>query len=198
MQQLRPTRSVRKYTPPSSTDEILQHFSKKSAQSERFHTFKPYWQPYPYLDDLKKNGTNTEELEKLYKENPPVNDRLYETKPKKNLNMKPLEDLYKRYAKPLSIPPIQERIKALHQCGYSNEDLLAVMQKHDARIAAKPELEKFLFDIFGDQTEKKTASVKKKSIYQILKIKKQTFAMPEPDDEELPNEDATVEDEVDI
>jgi hypothetical protein len=72
------------------------------------------------------------------------------------------------------------------------------MQKHDARIAAKPELEKFLFDIFGDQTEKKTASVKKKSIYQILKIKKQTFAMPEPDDEELPNEDATVEDEVDI
>jgi hypothetical protein len=198
MQQLRPTRTVRTYTAPSSCDEVLQRFSKKANPPDRFHNFKPYWQPHPYLEDLKKNGTNTEELEKLYNEHPPLDDKLYETKPKKNLNMKPLGDLYEKYSKPARVPPIEERIKALHQCGYSNEDLLTVMRQHDARLAAKPELDKFLFDIFGDHTEKKTASVKKKSIYQILKIKKQTFAMPEPDEEELPNEDAAVDDDVDV
>jgi len=198
MLQLRPTRPVRKYVTPSSSDEVLYHFSKKDIPVERFHTFRPFWQPYPYLNDLKKNGINIEELEKLYKDNPPQVEKYYEAKPKKNLDMKPLSDLYDRYSKPLRVPPIEERIKALHQCGYSNEDLIKVMKQHDVRLASKPELEKFVFDVFGDQNEKKTASAKKKNIYQILKIKKRTFAMPEPNEEELPNEDAAVEDDVDV
>jgi hypothetical protein len=71
------------------------------------------------------------------------------------------------------------------------------MKKYDKMVAEGPELDQFIFNIFGDQTKKKEASAKKKNIYQILKIKKQTFALPEPDDEEIPNEDAEVCDDAD-
>jgi hypothetical protein len=155
-------------------------------------TFVPYWNPEPYLKDLENSGTDITELKRLHEEFPPSAETYYTKKAPLVLNTTPLEKLYAKY--PCKKPPLDERIKACHEAGYPEEKLLDIMKKDAKRVAEKPELEKFLFDIFGEVSEKKTSSVKKKTIHQILKIRKQYFALPEPDDEELPNEDAVVED----
>lgn len=171
---------------PTEVDRILPTEPRK---------FVPYWNPTDYLKDLKANGTNITDLEKLYKDNPPQRDVPKSKKETKNLNLEPVYKLYKKYSKPVRKPPLDERVKALHEAGYSEEDLLNVMKKDAKRVLDVPDLEKFIFDIFGDIADKKTTAIKKRTIKQILNIKKRVFVMPEPDDEELPNEDETTYEE---
>ena len=155
-------------------------------------TFVPYWNPEAYLHDLAKSGTDITKLKQLHEEFPPHVDKFYTKKEPLVLNLTPVEKLYAKY--PGKKPPLDERIKACHEAGYPEEQLIDMMKKDAKRLTEKPELDKFLFNIFGDVNDKKTSSVKKKTIYQILKIRKQYCALPEPDDEELPNEYAVVED----
>jgi hypothetical protein len=191
LKMLRPTRVINRYSyNPIDANHKSFFFDRiQSIAPAEPRKFVPYWNPTDYLKDLKASGTNVTELEKLYKDNPPQSDVPNCKKETKNLNLEPVYKLYKKYSKPARKPPLDERIKALHEAGYSEEDLLNVMKKDAKRVAEQPELEKFIFDIFGDIGDKKTAATKKKTIVQILKIKKQSFVMPDPDDEELPNED---------
>ena len=155
-------------------------------------TFVPYWNPEAYLHDLEKNGTDITKLKELHEKYPPHVENFYTKKEPFVLNMTPIEKLYAKY--PGKKPPLDERIKACHEAGYS-EAVLINMMKYDEKCKAEmKKSEEFIFNIFGDVNDKKTSSVKKKTIYQILKIRKQYCALPEPNDEELPNEDAVVED----
>jgi hypothetical protein len=195
---LRPTRVINRYAyNPNETNRQSFYLDRMASAPPKVpEKFIPYWNPTDYLRDLKATGTNIAELEQLYKDNPPQNETIKLRKEPKNLNLEPVYKLYKKYGKPPRKPPIEERIKALHEAGYSEEVLLDVMKKDAKRVLDGPELEKFIFDIFGDIGDKKQAATKKKTIVQILKIKKQAFVMPDPEDEEIPNEDdVTVEED---
>jgi hypothetical protein len=63
------------------------------------------------------------------------------------------------------------------------------MKKDAKRAEDGPKLDEFIFNVFGEMSDKKTASTKKRTIHQILKLKKRVYAMPEPNDEEIPVED---------
>jgi hypothetical protein len=106
--------------------------------------------------------------------------------------MRPLATLYKKYSKPCVKPPLEERIKALHEAGYPEDILLDVMKKDAKRLASEAKMSEFIFTIFGEVNDKKAASTKKRTIQQILKIKKRLFAVPEPTEEEIPVEDDSV------
>ena len=192
---LRPTTRRTIYQPTDATYQPFSFNRMIPTPPTEPRKFIPYWNPADYLKDLKANGTNISVLEQLYKDNPPQSDVPDFKREQKNINIEPVQKLYRKYGKPARKPPLDERIKALHEAGYSEEELLDVMKKDAKRVAEQPELEKFLFDIFGDIGDKKPAATKKRTIVQILKIKKQSFVMPEPDDEELPNEDDITVDE---
>ena len=185
---LRPTIRRRAYPQyAASTNRDVPVFIKKLMEpSHSAYKFVPYWNPPDYLRDLRASGSDTTELEKLYNENPPENHVLYPPKPKMNINFAPVQALYDRYAKQGKMPPIDERLQALNAAGYPEEVLLDVMKKHDKRIKDGPELEKFIHAIFGDIGDKKPTAAKKKTLHQLLKIKKRVYAQPEPDDEETP------------
>jgi hypothetical protein len=157
--------------------------------------FVPYWDPESYLRDLKINGHDTAELERLHKANPPPVEVDLCTKKELNINTTPIEKLYAKYKN--TKPPIDERVKAFHEAGYPDAVLIDIMKKDARRVADSAKLDEFIFTIFGDITDKKTPSAKKKTIHQILKIKKRVYAMPEPSDEENPVEDDLCEGDVD-
>lgn len=193
---LRPTTRRTIYQPTDATYQSFFLDRMRPTVPTEPRKFVPYWNPTDYLKDLKANGTDITVLEQLHKDNPPPSDVPDLKKVKRNINIDPVQKLYRKYGKPTRKPPLDERIKALHEAGYSEEDLLNVMKKDAKRVEDKPELDKFLFELFGDIGDKKPAAAKKRTIVQILKIKKQSFVMPEPDDEELPNEDdVTVEED---
>jgi len=108
-----------------------------------------------------------------------------------HINTQPLEDLYAKYSKPPRMPPLNERIKALKDCGYSDEILMNVIKSHEKKMAESDELDAFIFNIFGEQNEKKQSAPKKRTITQILKIKKRVYARPDIEDDE--NDDAVSE-----
>lgn len=168
------------------------HLNRVSAPVEKIKQFIPFWNPKDYLRDLKTNGIDITVLEKLYEENPPPLESVcLEKKSMKNINFEPIKKLYRKYSKPLKKPPIDERIKALHEAGHPEDVLLDIMKRDAKAIEDESKMDEFIFNIFGDIGIKKTAAVKKRTIVQILKIKKQTFVLPEPP-EEIPNEDDTV------
>jgi hypothetical protein len=154
----------------------------------------PYWNPEPYLNDLRRNSENISEIEKLYEENPP--EPFVDTLAKKvtNINPEPIYELYKKYSKPVKVPPLEERIRAFKKAGYSQEALLSVMQRDEKMKQDSEKLDQFIFNIFGDFKDKK-ASTKKKTLTQLLKIKRQVVIMPDIEPEENPNEDAEVDDD---
>jgi hypothetical protein len=162
---------------------------------ETVRRFVPYWDPESYIRDLKTNGHDTAELERLHQENPPPVEVDFCTKKQFNINQAPIEKLYAKYK--AKRPPLDERIKALHEAGYPDAVLIDVMKKDARRVADSAKLDEFIFTIFGDIADKKTPSAKKKTIHQILKIKKRVYAMPEPSDEENPVEDDLCEGDVD-
>ena len=157
--------------------------------------FVPFWDPDSYLYDLKMNGHDTTEIERLHKENPPPIEVNLCKKKQLDINMEPIEKLYAKYKN--KRPPLDERIKALHDAGYPESVLIDVMKKDAKRAADSAKLDEFIFAIFGDIADKKTPSVKKRSIHQILKIKKRVYAMPEPGEDENPVEDDLCEGDVD-
>jgi hypothetical protein len=172
---------------PVNTSSFPQHLKPGTIPDAETRKFVPYWDPESYLRDLKINGHDTTELERLHKENPPPVEIDLCKKKQIDINQAPIEKLYARYNN--KRPPLDERIKALHEAGYPDAVLIDVMKKDARRVAESAKLDEFIFAIFGDITDKKTPSAKKKTIHQILKIKKRVYAMPEPTDEENPVED---------
>lgn len=83
-----------------------------------------------------------------------------------------IEKLYADYYNKHEIPPIDIRVKAFGEAGYPEEILTAMKEKWEARLAARPELAKFVHDIFGKVSTKKDAPPKKKTLSQLLNIKK--------------------------
>jgi hypothetical protein len=82
------------------------------------------------------------------------------------------------------MPKIEERIKALKSVGSPDEVLLEVLKGHEKRIKDKPMLEQFINSIFGEFSDKRAAAPKKKNLYQVLKIKKPSYATVDKEDEE--------------
>jgi hypothetical protein len=158
------------------------------------NTWVPYWNPDHYLDDLRKNSKDISEIEKLYEQYPP--EPFVDTLAKKvtNINPEPIYELYKKYSKPVRVPPLEERIRAYKKAGYSQETLLSVMQRDEKMKQDSEKLDQFIFNIFGDFKDKKTSN-KKKTLTQLLKIKRQVVIMPDIEPEENPNEDAEVDDD---
>ena len=167
---------------------IPSHLKDQLGQSVAPKTsFVPYWDPESYIRDLKLNGHDTTEIERLHKEHPPVDELVFTAKKPFDINTQPLEKLQAKYKN--KKPPLDERIKALHEAGYPDEVLIDVMKKDAKRVAEYAKIDDFIFAIFGDANEKKASSAKKKSIHQILKIKKRTYAVPDPTEDENPVED---------
>lgn len=179
---------------------------------EPLNKWKPFWDPNSYLTDMKNHGNDTTTLEKLFSENiveedikpiekkrqldiPEYSDIIpVTTKIKKNglvsviihnemANM--CENFYSKGKK----PSIEVRIKSLHDFGYPDDILLNTIKKDCKRVKDSVLLDEFILGIFGESDGKKVATVKKKTIHQILKIKKKIYAMPEQDEEQNPNSD---------
>ena len=170
--------------------------------------FVPFWNPEHYFNDLETNGTNSTHVRQLhencvYPEEPitfktkqkcgnvTVMDKLPVSTTVKNDKVKVvihsgLYNIHEKYLKKNKKAPIDEYVKALYDVGYPEDVLLDVMKKDAKRKAMLPELTQFVVDIFGEVNDKKVV-VKKKTLNQILKMKKKIYAMPEP--EETPNED---------
>ena len=150
--------------------------------------FVPFWNPEHYFNDLETNGTNSTHVRQLHENCVyPEEPITFKTKQKCGAVMDKLPyTIYEKYFKKNKKAPIDEYIKALYDVGYSEDVLLDVMKKDAKRKAMLPELTQFVVDIFGEVNDKKVV-VKKKTLNQILKMKKKIYAMPEP--EETPNED---------
>lgn len=178
-----------------NASSIPQHLKNIIVPSVIVKKFVPYWNPELYLRDLKINGHDTTELERLHEENPPPVDIDLCEKKQRKVNTVPIEKLYAKYKN--KKPSLDERIKAFHEAGYPDAVLIDIMKKDAKRVADSVKLDEFIFTIFGDITDKKTPTSKKKSIHQILKIKRRTYAMPDPSEEENPVEDDLCEGDVD-
>ena len=83
-----------------------------------------------------------------------------------------IEKLCTDYYNNYEMPPIDIRIKAFREAGYPEEILTSMKEKWEARITARPEFDKFIRDIFGKVSTKKDAPPKKKTLSQLLNIKK--------------------------
>ena len=147
--------------------------------------FVPFWNPEHYFNDLETNGTDSTHVRQLHE------NCVYPADPEPTIKKKVSVDklpytIYEKYFKKNKKAPIDEYIKALYDVGYSEDVLLDVMKKDAKRKAMLPELTQFIVDIFGEVNDKKVV-VKKKTLNQILKMKKKVYAMPEP--EETPNDD---------
>jgi len=175
--------------------------------------FVPFWNPEHYFNDLETHGTDSTHVRQLHENciypepttikikkkicNVSFMDKLPVSTIVKNDKVKiviqsGLYNIYEKYLKKNKKAPIDEYVRALYEVGYSEDILLDVMKKDAKRKAMAPELEQFVFDVFGEFNDKKVV-VKKKTIQQILKFKKKIYAMPEP--EETPNEDYEPSDE---
>jgi hypothetical protein len=179
---------------PVRCSELPEHLKKLTAPISSRKKFIPYWDPESYLRDLGNSGCDTTELKRLHIEHPPIGELDFVKKPPLHINTKPIEKLYNNRK---TKPSLEERVKALHEAGYPDEILIDVMKKDAKRNTESLRLDEFVFAIFGDVNDKKTPSTKKKTIHQLLKIKKRVYAMPEPSDEENPVEDDLCEGEED-
>jgi hypothetical protein len=153
--------------------------------------FVPFWNPEHYFSDLLRCGTSSdhvEHLRRLHKENPPKVEEWMITKPKVvtkyDFTVPSMVALQEKYYKFGKMPPLNERIKALNDCGYSDEILMNVIKSHEKKMAESDELDAFIFNIFGEHNEKKQSAPKKRTITQILKIKKRVYARPDIEDDE--------------
>ena len=178
----------------------------------KHYKFRPVMHPDLYYADLESHGMDSTKLRALHKERPPSEPPIIHPKivwpvpefadtipvtmevkkGRVRVRIRPgMFDLYQKNKKGHKAS-IEERVLACRDFGYPNEVLIDMMQKHEKRLAALPELEEFMISVFGEMSDKKTTAPKKKTLYQVLKIKKAICAMPEP--EEIQNEDAGVED----
>ena len=212
---------------PRLRRRISQYTSSSLIQSQLFKSsynpppYVPVINPELYFADLEKNGTDTTRLRKLQSEYDCVHiqNEVY-TKPKfvgpkfidhipvtlsvhENGEVKvkichELASLHEKYYYKGKMPNIEDRIKALKSVGYPEEVLLKVLKHHDQMIKDKPDLEKFINSIFGDFSDKRPVAPKKKNLYQVLKIKKPSYATVDKDDEEDAISDNEIIDENDV
>lgn len=105
--------------------------------------------------------------------------------------------LYEQMQRTHKLPTIEERVLAARDFGYPDEALKRMIDKHEKYEASRAELDQFIVGIFGELSDKKTSAPKKRTLTQVLKIKKQVYAMPDDPDEleENENEDAHVPEE---
>ena len=219
MANLRPIprrRSSSYQTLTSSSSTIQARLFKSPYLSYRPPPYVPVINPELYFADLERNGTDTTRLRELQSEydsrhiekevevktnfvgpqfidHIPVNITVNENGKVKIKICHEMASLHEKYYSKAKMPKIEERIKALKSVGYPEEVLLKVLKHHDQMIKAKPELDKFINSIFGDFSDKRPAAPKKKNLYQVLKIKKPSYATVDKEDDE---EDAISDNEV--
>jgi len=169
--------------------------------------YVPVINPETYFSDLEKNGTDTKELRRLQAEaeakNPviqPIEKKTYNVPSDpsyipvrldvgKNGKVKvricsEMAHLHEKFYSKGIKPKIEERIKAMKTFGYPDEVLLDAISNDEKRKKQAPSLDEFIKSIFGDFVDKRPTTQKKKNLYQVLKIKKPIFAMPDAPDEE--------------
>lgn len=89
----------------------------------------------------------------------------------------PIENLYTRYYSKGVKPPLKERILAYSKIGYSDQRLAKMIKFEDDQKKKSTELDKFIETIFGDPNKKKTtAPPKKKTLAQLIGLKKTKYA----------------------
>lgn len=94
-----------------------------------------------------------------------------------------IQRLYTEYYNKQTMPPIEERVKAFREAGYPEHVLEDMVTKHLKRIDSKNEDEQFIKNIFGEVSNKKESQPKKKTLSQLLNIKKpRVIAMDIEDD----------------
>ena len=218
MANLRPTRMLSRTPVPTlnvystETDSRLYKllFPKPCTFSQA-PKFVPLMHPELYYRDLEARGLDSSRMRRLHEENPrepeaevvqkqklPIPEfadfvrtelEVKKNKVRVRLHTK-MAELYEKYKKGKK-PDLAERVVACKDFGYPDEILKSMIVKHEKRLERKKELEDFLFNIFGEVSDKKPAKEKKKTIYQILKIKRFAFVKPDEPEEE-PNEDSEV------
>jgi len=219
MANLRPTRMLNKHprgpftlphhTELNSTLERLLYPVQNTSPSTKF---VPLVNPESYYRDLEMRGLDSSRMRRLHEENPREPEDVLQPKEKydipefadyvrTSLEVKKskvrvkfhtkMADLYEKYKKGKK-PDIAERVIACKDFGYPDEVLKSMIEKNEKRLEQKPELEKFIFNIFGDIGDKKPTKEKKKTLYQILKIKRTNFFIKPDEPEEEPNEDSEV------
>lgn len=169
-----------------------------------------------YFQDLEKNGTDTTRLRRKHAEalermsEPEESSTNTDFKPPEFIDKIPvrlvtknnkvkvkicseLATLHEKYYSKGKMPKIEERLKALKAVGYPDEVLLKVLNNHEKRLKERPENEKFINAIFGEYTDKRPTAPKKKNLYQVLKIKRPTYATIDNDEDN--EEDAISDDE---
>ena len=89
----------------------------------------------------------------------------------------PIENLYTKYYSKGMKPPLKERILAYSKIGYSDQKLAKMIKFEDDQKKKLAETEKFLETIFGDPSKKKSsAAPKKKTLAQMIGLKKPKYA----------------------
>ena len=181
-----------KFAPFWNPESYLRDLKKSGTSSEhvarlkRLHDENPI-EEVPVVKKPKPVLTIEEALKKYSKDpwKKPTSTERMESRVSKfpRINTQPLADLYAKYSKPPRTPPLEERIKVMHQCGYPEEVLLETMKRDAKMNAQSDELDAFLIAIFGEANEKKQSAPKKRTISQILKIKKMSYARPDVEDQ---------------
>lgn len=91
-----------------------------------------------------------------------------------------IQRLYTEYYNKQKIPPIEERVQAFRAAGYPEHVLEDMVTKHLKRMDSKSEDEQFIKNIFGEVSNKKEAPPKKKTLSQLLNIKKPRVVAIDP------------------
>jgi len=169
--------------------------------------YVPVSNPELYFADLERNGNDTTELRKLQDEaEARYPQEVHEPKKKYNVPDDPthvpvridvtkngrvkvricheMATLYEKFYSKAIKPKIEEQIKALKSFGYPDEVLLQVLEVDQKHKRDGPILDEFINSIFGEFSDKRPAAPKKKNLYQVMKIKKPVYAIPDAPDEE--------------
>ncbi len=182
------------------------------------YTFTPLVHSDIYFDELELRGEDTTRMRKLHEECPYVPPEPIPPKKKWDIpqyldwvpvkltvtpsgkvkcHIKPaMADLYKSPCH--RKPSIEARIKACKDFGYPDEVLLDVLAKHEKRVANQPAIEEFLISVFGEETNKKPAPPKKKTLQQIFKFKKMVYPKVDDDPELEERSDDEIEEDKNV
>ena len=173
--------------------------------------FVPFWNPPLYFHHLAIEGNkNLAAIRQLHEENPiPVEAPV--VKKQKIVVLKTVDHVPVRltvgedghvsvtvcaavntmqntyYAKGKK-PPLEQRIEACRQVGYSESIISAMRNKDEKWKNDSDDIDQFIFDIFGASNDKKAATTKKKNMYQLLKIKKLVCVLPDESDKDSDTE----------
>ena len=163
-----------------TSSEHVAHLKRLHAENplEEVPVVAPTPKPVLTIEEVIKNNTISDPWKK-----PDAVERMKSRVSKfPRINTQPLADLYAKYSKPPRTPPLEERIKVMHQCGYPEEVLMETMRRDAKMTAQSRELDAFVYAIFGEINDKKPSAPKKRTITQILKIKKMSYARPDVED----------------